>query len=136
MTFKHLAKQLVRAIGKRTARVVVPSKAANAGLTLTQVDPKHTSQKCSGCDSVVPKSLSERAHACPHCGLVLDRDYNAAINIKKAAVALRVPILGIPICRERCVGSQRPRNPPSGDRSAELGKTHWTDKQTPSFRAG
>ena len=85
---KHLSKSISDA-GWGTFRLRLQSKAANAGLTLTKVDPKHTSQKCSGCDSVVPKSLSERVHACPHCGLVLDRDYNAAINIKKAAVALR-----------------------------------------------
>ena len=85
---KHLSKSISDA-GWGNFRLRLQSKAANAGLTLTKVDPKHTSQKCSGCDSVVPKSLSERVHACPHCGLVLDRDYNAAINIKKAAVALR-----------------------------------------------
>ena len=48
-----------------------------------------TSQQCSGCNEVVPKQLSDRLHDCPHCGLVLNRDHNAAINIKKAAVALR-----------------------------------------------
>ena len=85
---KHLSKSISDA-GWGNFRLELQSKAANAGLTLTQVDPKHTSQKCSGCNAVVPKSLSERVHACPHCGLVLDRDYNAAINIKKAAVALR-----------------------------------------------
>ncbi len=85
---KHLSKSIFDA-GWGTFRLRLQSKAANAGLTLTKVNPKHTSQKCSGCDSVVPKSLSERVHACPHCRLVLDRDYNAAINIKKAAVALR-----------------------------------------------
>ena len=85
---KHLSKSISDA-GWGTFRLKLQSKAANAGLTLTKIDPKHTSQKCSGCDSVVPKSLSERVHDCPHCRLVLDRDYNAAINIKKAAVALR-----------------------------------------------
>ena len=85
---KHLSKSISDA-GWGTFRLRLQSKAANAGLTLTKIDPKHTSQKCSGCDSVVPKSLSERVHDCPHCRLVLDRDYNAAINIKKAAVALR-----------------------------------------------
>ena len=85
---KHLSKSISDA-GWGTFRLKLESKAANAGKQLTQVDPKHTTQKCSGCDSVVPKSLSERVHACPHCRLVLDRDYNAAINIKKAAVALR-----------------------------------------------
>jgi len=30
---------------------------------------------------VVAKALSERTHSCPHCGLELDRDVNAARNI-------------------------------------------------------
>ena len=45
------------------------------------VDPRNTSQTCSGCGELVPKSLSERTHRCPYCGLVLDRDVNAARNI-------------------------------------------------------
>ena len=30
---------------------------------------------------VVAKSLSDRLHECPHCGLTLDRDLNASRNI-------------------------------------------------------
>ena len=84
----HLAKSISDAAWG-DFRLILQSKAANAGKQLTKVDPKYTSQRCSGCDSIVPKSLSVRVHDCPDCGLVLDRDHNAAINIKKAAVALR-----------------------------------------------
>jgi putative transposase len=45
------------------------------------VEPAFTSQDCSGCGRRVQKSLSMRTHICPGCGLVLDRDQNAAINI-------------------------------------------------------
>ncbi|HEX6778041.1 MAG TPA: zinc ribbon domain-containing protein, partial [Ktedonobacterales bacterium] len=45
-----------------------------------------TTQDCSGCGKRVQKSLSTRTHVCPHCGLVLDRDENAAINILHAAL--------------------------------------------------
>ncbi len=84
----HLAKSISDAAWGNF-RLILQSKAANAGKQLTKVDPKYTSQKCSRCDSIVPKSLSVRVHDCLDCGLVLDRDHNAAINIKKAAVALR-----------------------------------------------
>ncbi len=40
-----------------------------------------TSQECSACGTRVKKSLSVRTHICPGCGLVLDRDHNAALNI-------------------------------------------------------
>ena len=56
-------------------------KAADAGRLFLQVDPRNTSKKCSRCGSIVVKDLSVRVHDCPHCGLVLDRDHNAAINI-------------------------------------------------------
>ena len=44
--------------------------------------PSHgTSQECSRCHIVVPKTLDMRVHRCPECGLVLDRDVNAAQNV-------------------------------------------------------
>jgi putative transposase len=45
------------------------------------VPAKYTSQLCSQCGERVPKDLSARVHSCPFCGLVLDRDHNAARNI-------------------------------------------------------
>ena len=56
-------------------------KAEWAGRQLVEVDPRYTSQACSGCGSVVRKKLSDRWHSCPHCGLELDRDHNAALNV-------------------------------------------------------
>lgn len=56
-------------------------KAEEAGIPIVRVDPRGTSQRCSGCGSVVRKTLRDRQHACPACGLVLDRDLNAAVNI-------------------------------------------------------
>ena len=55
-------------------------KAANAGRDVLFVNPKYTSQICSGCGQVRKKELSERWHSCK-CGTELDRDHNAAINI-------------------------------------------------------
>ncbi|MBF0467256.1 MAG: transposase [Nitrospirae bacterium] len=58
-------------------------KAEEAGRQIVKVQPHGTSQLCSNCGEKVPKSLSVRIHKCPHCGLVLCRDANAAINICK-----------------------------------------------------
>ena len=55
-------------------------KAESAGKKVILVNPQNTSQICSGCGLIVKKSLSVRTHMCS-CGLVLDRDINAAINI-------------------------------------------------------
>ena len=52
------------------------------------VHPMNTSQLCSGCGELVPKPLSERTHRCPFCGLVLDRDINAARNMLRKGIGL------------------------------------------------
>ncbi|PKP53790.1 MAG: transposase [Bacteroidetes bacterium HGW-Bacteroidetes-1] len=59
---------------------LVQYKAVEAGRTVILVNPKNTTKTCSQCGKIVDKSLSERVHNCS-CGLVLDRDLNAAINI-------------------------------------------------------
>ena len=55
-------------------------KAESAGKSLIKVNPKNTSQICSFCGSYAQKDVSVRVHNCT-CGLSLDRDYNAALNI-------------------------------------------------------
>jgi putative transposase len=63
------------------------SKAADAGRSVVLVDPRNTTKACSGCGEIVPKPLSVRVHVCPECGLVLDRDHNAALNILARGLA-------------------------------------------------
>lgn len=62
-------------------------KAAEAGRGVVLVDPKNTTQMCSGCGEIVPKDLSVRKHECLHCGLKLGRDHNAALNILARGLA-------------------------------------------------
>lgn len=54
--------------------------ATKFGRLAVAVPPQYTSQECSQCKVIVKKSLSTRTHVCS-CGLVLQRDWNAAINI-------------------------------------------------------
>jgi len=56
-------------------------KAESAGCKVIFVNPEGTTQQCSQCGAIVPKTLADRVHNCPSCGLVLDRDLNAAKNI-------------------------------------------------------
>ncbi len=56
-------------------------KAEEAGCEFVRVDPRGTSQDCSQCGTRVPKTLAQRWHHCPSCGLEMDRDLNAAKNI-------------------------------------------------------
>lgn len=56
-------------------------KAECAGSRVIEVDPRGTSQECSGCGRTVSKRLKDRLHECQGCGLTLDRDLNAARNV-------------------------------------------------------
>ena len=64
-------------------------KTARTGARLHVVDRWYPSSKmCSRCGRVKAKlSLTERTYRCEHCGVTMDRDLNAAINIKVAGSA-------------------------------------------------
>lgn len=76
----NLSKSVADA-GWRVFLTCLSLKAEEAGVTVVEVDPRGTTQRCSSCDEVVKKRLRDRTHDCPGCGLVLDRDHNAAINV-------------------------------------------------------
>jgi putative transposase len=57
-------------------------KAESAGILVKKVNPAYTTQTCSDCGIIKKKMLEERIHNCP-CGLIIDRDINAALNILK-----------------------------------------------------
>ena len=65
---------------------ILKGKAEGAGREVIEVDPKGTSQRCSGCGNIVPKDLSVRIHDCPYCGLVLPRDLNSAKEVRNLAL--------------------------------------------------
>jgi transposase len=75
------------AVRWRQFRTILEGKAAYAGRQVIAAPPAYTSQDCSGCGERVEKSLSIRTHICASCGVVLDRDENAARNIQRAGQA-------------------------------------------------
>jgi hypothetical protein len=68
--------------GLRHFLSILTCKAACAGKRVEVVSPAYTTQDCSGCGKRIHKSLSVRTHVCTNCGLILDRDLNAARNIQ------------------------------------------------------
>jgi len=56
-------------------------KAEDAGKKLIKANPAYTSQNCSRCGNRQKLKLSDRMYYCPCCGLVLNRDHNASLNI-------------------------------------------------------
>jgi putative transposase len=66
-------------------------KAEEAGGTEVGVNPSGTSIDCSRCGFPVPKTLADRQHICPNCGLSVPRDLNASLNI----LALGLSVQGV-----------------------------------------
>jgi putative transposase len=56
--------------------------------SVIEVPSTNTSVDCSRCGNRVPKSLAVRIHRCDRCGSVIDRDYNASLNIKRKGLQL------------------------------------------------
>jgi putative transposase len=80
---------------------ILAYKAACAGKRVEAVNPAYTSQDCSGCGERIQRSLSVRTHVCTNCGLILDRDENAARNILWLGQSLRgVPAVAGALNRE------------------------------------
>jgi len=69
------------------------AKAAEAGRIAVKVNPAYTSQDCSRCHYRQKMPLSERTYHCPRCLLIIDRDLNAALNIK----AVGLHSMGLPL---------------------------------------
>jgi putative transposase len=84
----HLAKSIAD-VAWNMFISITKSKAEDAGSRVILVNPRNTSQQCSRCGMIVAKTLSDRVHTCPHCGLVMDRDQNAAINIMRLGLQSR-----------------------------------------------
>jgi IS605 OrfB family transposase len=84
-------------------------KAESAGASVVEVNARGTSQQCSGCGIEVRKELSVRRHACPHCGLSLNRDENAARNILARGLTARIGLAGRNVDHQvkRAPGSRR-----------------------------
>jgi len=89
------------------------------------VNPRNTSQLCSRCGAYVKKDLSMRVHRCPECGLTIDRDVNAALNVLKRGLE---------------IGLERAEYTPVGEVTAtqlgEAGQVASVSQEAHLFRGG
>ncbi|MFQ5796626.1 MAG: RNA-guided endonuclease InsQ/TnpB family protein, partial [Candidatus Bipolaricaulia bacterium] len=118
----HLAKSILDA-GWGTLIQLTTYKSVALGGKVVQVDPRYTSQRCSRCGAMVPKTLSVRVHSCAYCGLVLDRDENAARNILRVGQELSEPKSNA--CRDE-----------TSTLSFPLGQVPSLKQEAPSLRKG
>ncbi|PGD82235.1 transposase, partial [Bacillus wiedmannii] len=76
--------------GWRMFTTFLAYKLQEQGKQIVKIDKWFPSTKmCSNCGNKKEMPLCERTYACL-CGLIIGRDYNAAINIKKEAIRLLV----------------------------------------------
>ena len=88
----HLAKSIMDA-GWGQLVDFTKYKAEYAGRLVKQVNPRKTSMECCVCGNIQQMPLSQRIYNCPECGNVMDRDHNAAINIKRRGIGQVMPKL-------------------------------------------
>jgi len=94
----RLASSIVNATWGKLYEIIA-SKVERYGIDCFKILPKDTTQKCSRCGLMpeVRKESDDRIHDCLKCGLIMDRDHNAAINILNLGVgqtnAEKVPLL-------------------------------------------
>lgn len=62
-------------------------KAERAGGSVIRVNPRNTSNECSRCHAITPSSIGD-LFECRACGLVMDRDHNAALIIEHRGVVV------------------------------------------------
>ncbi len=83
----HLAKSIMDAAWTELVQFTA-YRAESAGKVVVLVNPRGTSKTCSRCDWVKENlKLSDRMFRCDRCGLEIDRDLNAAINIRNRGIA-------------------------------------------------
>lgn len=88
MKNRHLSKKIVHCSFYEIRRQL-EYKCLNNGIELIVADRWFPSTKtCSCCGSVKDKmSLSQRTYSCDECGIELDRDFNASLNLKNLAIS-------------------------------------------------
>jgi putative transposase len=105
MKIHHLA-QAIADVGFHEFRRQLTYKGEWYGCEVLFADRFYPSSKrCSRCGNVKPEfDLSERVYECDLCGLILDRDLNAALNLEKWSTASSAE-------RHACGEGVRPGNP-------------------------
>lgn len=85
MDIKYLRKPILDC-NFYTIRQVLEQKCLDRGVKLVIASKYYPSSKmCSCCGSIKSLTLSDRIYECNSCGLVIDRDLNASINLMKLA---------------------------------------------------
>jgi IS605 OrfB family transposase len=78
---KARAQRFMASLGE--FRDAIKNAADREGVPVIDVNPAYTSKTCSECGYLNKELKSEKERSCPECGVVHDRDENAANNLQK-----------------------------------------------------
>lgn len=102
--------------GLSMAHNMLAYKAVEAGTRLHVSNTRQLkpSQRCAACWEIVPKTLAQRVHECPHCGHTAPRDQNAASVV---LIDAHTPGTGVtarpkPLSRQRVKSKSMTRETP------------------------
>lgn len=104
------------------AHQMLAYKAEDAGTRLHLANTRQLkpSQRCCVCWDIVPKTLAQRTHHCPHCGHTMQRDQNSAavVLIDACTPGTGVAARSKPLARQRAKPRSKTREPPTTVASA------------------
>lgn len=88
---------------------------ADTRLHLANTRQLKPSQRCARCWAIVPKTLAQRMHGCPHCGHTMPRDQNSATVV---LIDAHTPGTGVaarpkPLARQRAKSTSLTRETPA-----------------------
>lgn len=94
---KHKKNDLLFDASLFKTRLIIENTMVNNGIKVIYADSQYpSSQICSNCGHRQKLNVNTKYYRCPECGMIMDRDLNAAINLSKLAY-LKCPVkrLGI-----------------------------------------
>ncbi len=109
---------------------MLKTKASQRGKSVVEIGRFEPSSKmCSRCGSVKHLKLSERIYRCDDCGLVMDRDLNASVNVKKFALIR----MAVPTDSGELTPVDRSANTLSLLEREGIGQVRWLNQEAPAL---
>jgi putative transposase len=97
---KQALNRLMRDCSWGELKLKIQSVAEKFGCIYLEVNPKHTSQRCSNCGHIDSANRNKEKFVCVSCGFIADADNQAAINIGKKGLEILgispTKLLGVP----------------------------------------
>jgi len=130
MVKNHKLAKAIEDAGWSSFITMLKTKASQRGKNVVEIgrfDP--SSKMCSRCGSVREMKLSDRTYRCEKCGLTINRDLNASLNIKKFGLIKT----GVPADSGEFTPVDRSANTLSLLAREGIVQARWLNQEAPRF---